>query len=332
MSPIVRSLDVGFGTTKFVVGASGQNFQCQMFPSVALPASTMELSTGLLSQAKTIVVEVDGRRYEVGPQIEYKSRTSRVLHDDYIRTPEYMALTRGAFHYMDVPHIDTLVVGLPVSHITSHREELEERMGGLHRLPNGRLLPVRHVIGLAQPIGGFIAYAKQTGGFDKMCEEVNLIIDPGFFTFDWVVAKGLLLDPERSGSHNGGISAVLRKIGETIGHAHHGKPYDDLGAIDAGLRTGNFKLCGREEPLARYLTSATPITEQSVNAMCNSVGDGRNIDNITIVGGGASLFSKAIAKRFPDHQVQVVDDAIFANVRGFQYVGEEIRRSMGWAA
>lgn len=333
MSSIVRSLDVGFGTTKFVVGAfPGRDFQCQLFPSVALPASTTDLSLGMLSQPETIVVEVEERLYEVGPQIEYKSRTSRVLHDNYIRTPEYLALTRGAFHYMNVPHIDTLIVGLPVSQFMSHREELEQLMSGLHRLPNGRLLPVRHVIALAQPIGGFITYAKQTGAFDKMCDEVNLIIDPGFFTFDWVVAKGLLLDPERSGSHNGGISAVLRKIGEAIGHSHHEKAYDDLSAIDAGLRAGGLKLCGRDEPLDRYLASATPITEQSVNVMCNSIGDGRNIDNITIVGGGADLFAPVVARRFPSHRVQIVDDAIFSNVRGFQYVGEEVSRNMERAA
>jgi plasmid segregation protein ParM len=64
---IVRSVDVGYRYTKFVVGVEGTQIQCRSFPSVAPVAAARELSEALGRKRQTVVVEVDGLRYEVGP-------------------------------------------------------------------------------------------------------------------------------------------------------------------------------------------------------------------------------------------------------------------------
>lgn len=332
---IVRGLDVGFGSTKFVVDhVEGYPVQCRTFPSIAPLASQADISGGMLDRRDTVIVEVKGRHYEVGPQAELalKTHNSRVLHAGYIRTPDFLALARGAFHYMGVPHIDLLIAGLPVAQLSSRREELEQLLVGAHRLPNDRIITVRRVVAVAQPIGGFIAYATHSGLYAKVREQVNLIVDPGFFTFDWVLAKGVLPMAHRSGSFNGGVSSVLKRIAEAIGR-EHGIVYENLDTIDAGMRFGGFKLYGRNVPLEKYITHAVHGIDEAVNAMCNTIGDGRDIDNIVMVGGGAHLYRPAVAQRYPSNIVQIVDEPVFANVRGFQYVGEEVlRKTMERAA
>jgi plasmid segregation protein ParM len=332
---IVRGLDVGFGSTKFVVGrSSGHLPECRLFPSLAPLSSGTDISSGVLKKRDTLTVVVDGKHYEVWPQAEHalKTHNARVLHSDYVRTPEYLALARGAMTYMNVPHIDVLVVGLPVAEMATKSEVLEQRMVGPHVLPNGRVVSVRRVITLAQPVGGFVSYTTHAGNHSLARQQTNLVIDPGFFTFDWVLAKGFTPVSDRSGSFNGGVSAVLRRIAAAIGRKH-GIAYDDLNAIDIGLQTGDFRLYGRPEPLSGYIFDALPAIEEAVTAMHNVLGDGRDIDNIVLSGGGASLFQSAIVRRFPNHEVHLVEEAVFANVRGFQYVGEEVmRRAMGNAA
>ena len=51
-----------------------------------------------------------------------------------------------------------------------------------------------------------------------------------------------------------------------------------------------------------------------------------DLENIVLVGGGAYLYRKAVKRRFPKHQILEVEDPMYANVRGFQLLGEQYVR------
>jgi plasmid segregation protein ParM len=100
--------------------------------------------------------------------------------------------------------------------------------------------------------------------------------------------------------------------------------YTNHGTLDHALLTGNLSLFGQNVEVTPYLHAADPVMEAAVNQLCNGVGDGAEIDNVVVVGGGARLYLREIERRFPRHQVQVTSDPVFANVRGFQIAGADI--------
>ena len=328
MSTTVRSIDVGYGNTKYVCARpEGGEILCRLFPSLVSRSFGHDLSDGVIAKRDTVVVEVDGNQYEVGPDVELALRTytARVLHRDFVETPEYLALLRGALADMRLSEINLLVAGLPVSWLNTKSSELKERLSGDHPIGKGSTVKVEKVLVLAQPLGGFIDYALSSGRYGQMRETRNLVIDPGFFTVDWVLAKGIQPISERCGSFPGGISAVLRKLAESIGKEQR-LELDDPVVLDRALRTGRLNLFGREIPVARHLAAARLIADEAATTVANSVGDGRDVDAIVLVGGGAEFFRPALSRRFPRHLVQVVPDPVFANVRGFQRAGEELMR------
>ena len=67
MSPVVRAIDVGYGNTKYLSLVTSNDIQCGIFPSLAPQASSgPDLAAGLMQRRNTVVVEVDGVKYEVG--------------------------------------------------------------------------------------------------------------------------------------------------------------------------------------------------------------------------------------------------------------------------
>jgi plasmid segregation protein ParM len=327
----IRAVDVGYGNTKYVntTAETHEHIHCGLFPSIVSVCSGHDLSDGVIAKRNTVRVIVGDNKYEVGPDAELALRThsSRVLHNNFAETPEYLALLRGALTYMQLSQIDLLVVGLPVSWLTAKSSALKSSLQGVHPIDHEEFVHVEKVLVLAQPVGGLIYHTLSTGTYARLRESRSLVIDPGFFTVDWLVVDGIQPIVNRCGSHPGGTSAVLRKLAESLSQEQL-IDLNDLQLLDRALRTGVLNLFGRQVHLTKHLNAARHVTDEVVNAMTNSVGDGHDIDLIVLVGGGAEFYRPAISRRFPRHHVHVVPDAVFANVRGFQIAGEEVMRRM----
>ncbi len=324
---IVRAVDIGFGSIKLVMlRAPGSDIHCKLFPSLAPLSTSLDLSGGgVIARRDTVVVPVDGNTYEVGPDVELALNThaSRILHQDFLQTPEYLALFRGALSYMKTDRIDLLVVGLPVSLLSTKAGYLKQRLEGVHPVADEKTVTVSRALVLAQPLGGFIHYSMTYGLYSQLREAKNLVIDPGFFTVDWVLSRGIQPIPARCGSFAGGMHAVLRRLAQVISDKYQVN-FDDYAALDRALRGEKLRLFGNDVAVEKYIPQAKPVVEEAVNAIVNSVGDGRDIDSIVLVGGGAPFFRAAIEHRFPSHRVWLVPDPVFSNVKGFQLAGEEI--------
>lgn len=335
MSVLVRGIDLGFGGCKFTVGRDGPTgeIRCRAFPSLAPnPIHAGNHLSGELQKRDTVIIHTNGRDYEIGFDVEcaMSSTDTRCLDDNYSATSMYLALVRGALHYMAVTEIDLLVVGLPVVNIKQRARPLIKRLTGLHNVANNRTVKVHAVKVLAQPVGGFIDYAYHSGKLESMSHERNLIIDPGYFTLDWIVTEGYKITDARSGSNRGGVFSVIRTIAQTIAQ-QIGRPYVEYQLIERALLGKPFYIDGQPREFAPYLGASMFTIENAVTDMKNSIGRHDDIRNIVLVGGGAALYHKTVQSAFPNYEVTIANDPVFSNVRGFHVFGEQCVRRLAVA-
>ncbi len=323
---IVRALDLGWGYTKYSkLNPETLETEYHSFPSLAPRHTGMDLSMSILGRRDTVVVNVDGTKYEVGPDSADldTNDASRNLNDQYIHTEQYKAVFFGALCYIGEPEIDLLVVGLPLSNM-QNAAKLRELMVGTHKVADDKTVVVKDALVLPQPLGGLyycFSLKDEKPELEFIDEEMNLVIDPGFLTFDFLLSNGEKVVENRSSAHTGGVSKVLRSISESIS-TKFGIKYENLGAVDKGLRRRKIKINGETEVLDEHIKNTRSVLEGSVNYMRNIVGDGSDIDNIILLGGGSHIYRRTIEQYYPKHTLIVLDEAQTANVRGYQLAGE----------
>lgn len=321
---IVRSLDLGSGYAKFNRLVDGK-LDYMSFPSLAPRSTGHSLSAGLLGQRDTVQVTVEGTLYEVGPDSgDLDSNDStRNLNDQFIYTDQYRAVLLGALHYMGETEIDLLVVGLPLTTV-KRAEDLRKICTGTHKLADGKTVTVKDTLVLAQPQGGLhycVSQANRRPEFEFIADDTNLIVDPGYLTFDFVKANGLKINDSRSGAHPGGVSKILRAICESLS-SKFDMDYTNISAVDKALARRKIKINGKVEDLVEHIRFAKPSIEGSINFMKNVIGDGADIDNIILLGGGHNIFARTLSAYFKNHTIYVLPDAQFANVKGYQAAGD----------
>lgn len=342
---IVRAIDVGYGNVKYVFQHAEivAPVECGMFPSKSPVAGEKGLSAGLVKNRDTVVIGINGTDYEVGKGVELAQGTfdeSSVLEKDFCLSDAYLARLRGALYYLmgsdektgtkyfTGNRIKLLMAGLPVAAYRSEdlRKKLTSVLVGNHELPDGRSVFVEQAIIMPQPMGAFFEYAYEKGLFDKMRNQTNLIIDPGFFTFDWLLSRGLTPNDGRSDSVNRGMSAVIKAI---IVEAKKVEGWDaEIGMLTRMLeehfREGYpFIVYNKEYKVSKYLAAAKGVINEAIAALTHSVGDGADIQNIILAGGGAEIYKEALQLKFPRHEIIVMNNPVFSNVRGFQLAGEQ---------
>lgn len=326
-SKVVQALDIGWGYTKYShFNLETEKMEYHAFPSLAPRSTGVDMSMSLLGKRDTVVVNVDGTLYEVGPDSADldTSDASRSLNEQYIHTEQYKAVFYGALYYMGQPEIDLLVVGLPLSNMGASAK-LKELMVGTHKVNDKFTCTIKDCLVVPQPLGGLyycFSLAQERKELEFMEDEVNLVIDPGFLTFDFLLSNGDKVIENRSNAHTGGVSKVLRSIAESISTKFNIR-YENLSAIDKGLRRRKLKINGETEQLEDHIKNTKSVLESSVNYMRNIVGDGSDIDNIILIGGGSHIYKRTIEQYYPKHQLIVLEDAQTANVKGFQLAGEK---------
>lgn len=334
---IVRAIDVGYGNVKFVTRHDKilDPVTCSKFPSSAPVSRSEDLGAGMMSKRSTVNVEVNGVIYEVGPDVGLAQEVfeeSANLNEGFALSDGYMARTLGALHYMAtaskpyLEYIDLLVLGLPISTYDGLKSKLEKKMKGIHHLPHGREIDVKRVVVLPQPLGAFYNHMYVEAGKDKapeLMKQMNLIVDPGSFTFDWLLALGMKTNTRRSGTVNRGMSAIVKSISEDVAKKYNTNQTVVYRVIETSIRDNTApKLFSEEFNISDYMARATPIITEALAAMSNKVGDGADIENIILVGGGATTYLPELQKLFPRHNIVMSNNSLYANVVGFQVAGE----------
>jgi len=339
---VVRAIDLGYGNVKLTTQHKLMRgkIDCEQFPSSSPVAGEKILAAGVVKSRDTVVVRVNGMDYEVGRDVALaeKTFTSSILDKDFCLSDAYLARLLGALYYMMGSEkggdkffpgntIGLLAVGLPVSGFQrqSLQLELKKRLTGKHSLPQGRDVEIKNVLVLPQPLGALFEFAFENDMMEKMSVQNTLIIDIGFFTFDWLMSAGLKTMDQRSGSVNFGMSAVILAIAEAAKKKNNWST--EIGQLvrilEDHFRHGKaFNVYGKDYDVSDYAAAARPIINEAVASLTSSVGDGVDIQNIILTGGGASLYQAAITDKFQNHSIKVMKDPVFSNVRGFQLAGE----------
>ncbi len=327
MATIVRAIDVGFGNTKYVKASSGGKVDCAHFPSIAFDSVHDSTGEPLGGNRKTVCVPVGGLWYEVGPEVVLAADgfIGRNYHDDYMKTPEYRAFMAGALHLMKVEHVDLLVLGLPVAQFSARRAELEKAMTGTFEVGKRKKVEVRRVLVVAQPQGALYATFGSTGASDKKHGR-NLLIDAGSRTFDWLVTRNNRVIGKMSHSVNRGVNDMLTKIAAAIA-AEVKQDFRNLEAVDEALRTKKpLRAYQQSFELSKFDSMIQKIADQAVTEIQQRIGSSDDLEHIVLVGGGAHLFQGAVKRKFPGIKISGVADPLYANVRGFQLIGEQYVR------
>jgi len=234
---VVRAIDVGYGNTKLVIGADSQSVRCMHFPSITPVSDEAGVTDALGTRRKTVAIPIGGLMYEVGPEAHLAAGifNARQMHDGFCETPEYLALVRGALHYMKVDRIDLLVLGLPVATFKIKKAALERRMTGMHEIGQGKRIQVEQVRVVAQPQGALMHYGVSHSRLAQVKNERNLVIDPGARTLDWLLSQGMRVIEKRSHSVNRGMYDALNVIAEAISKSEQTQ-FRDFDRLDIALR------------------------------------------------------------------------------------------------
>jgi plasmid segregation protein ParM len=244
-----------------------------------------------------------------------------LLHSDFIGTPQFRALALGALSRMRTDQIDLLVTGLPVHLMQSHASRLKQLLTGYHPINESISVNVSEVKVIAQPLGGFISHAFSSPSFAPSKTKANLLIDPGYYTFDWLVARGLLEIPEFSGSVEAGVADYVKRVESSICRELNIN-YSNLLSTETGLRIGHFDLYGNPYDLTPHRQAGDEVVDRALTEMRSKVGTGEQIAGIFLVGGGATYFEQALNAVYPHHQITLMDEPVLANVRGFHLLAQ----------
>lgn len=227
MKKIIRAIDLGYGQTKYTKGHMGSNgIPVGSFPSIApVQQGNGTIDIGLGQKAHIHTVTVNNIKYHVGKDTPtlIDNRYSSPTHYDYTHTNEYLALNYGALLSMGVPVIDQLVVGLPVHLLNSRKKEVEEALTGELALNNQTTVTIKSVKVVPQPMGGFFQYLHNHKLLesDEIYSSRNLVIDPGYFTYDWIVTNGVSVNEKLSGAVDGGMSEILNRVSSELEKIQH---------------------------------------------------------------------------------------------------------------
>jgi len=319
----IAAVDIGYRNTKILAHDTRNNTTREwLFRSIAVPASSSSQTGAGLVRRDTRRVEVDGVPYEAGPDAHLLlgPRSTSVLHEDFIHTPEYHALFLAALSYIGDEEIDVIVGGLPVRHLDGSKSDLEALMIGTHHVPGLGTVHVHHSAVIPQPMGALIEELSRAG---NVTEQTVLLIDPGYFTLDWTAAQGLKHLPPLTGSFPAGVSAGLRAVAEHIRQCT-GKPFDDLNALDRKIR--NQQLALSDLTLERD-TLAVLMREglhPGITEMKNQLGEAHLIDRIVLCGGGASWFEPLVRESWSNLPVSLIERPVSANARGFLQLAADL--------
>lgn len=322
---VVRAIDVGYGQTKYTLGRNDRReILVQAFPSLAAPATgkSLDMEPHISEVRDRNIVPVNGTDYEVGHAVE----VMRVLDEKFIEKDVHIALIRGALKLMEIPEIDLLVLGTPVSYYDAKAPFIRKSFTGQHNLGDGKAIEVHRVVCLPQPIGGFVWYGESNNSYQQLRQQTNLIIDVGYFTLDWLVTRGAAPITGRSGSVPFGVAVIINLLTDVISH--------DLGtdvrcnprvceAVDQALYGKKQPILnGRPYDISRHTKHIAGRLEQGVTLLSARVGNAVDIDNIILIGGAAKHYAPLLRKQFPSHPLRTIDQAQFANVFGYQVIGE----------
>jgi len=327
MKQFVLGLDIGYSNLKVAMGHKGEEVRTLMMPAGAglLELMPQQLTGGA---GASIQVVVDGEKWVAGVEPDRLQGWERELHSDYPSTNTYKALFYAALLMSEQKAIDVLVTGLPVKQYmeAKRREALKASLEGEHSITPKRTVAVNSVVVVPQPAGAYMDTVSSTK--DEALLEVvqrgrTVVIDPGFFSVDWVALEEGEVRYHSSGTSLKAMSVLLQEMDRLIQDDHGGAPGIDK--LEKAIRAGKMEvfLYGEKVSIQDYFKKASnKIAKNALIPMRKSMReDGMDADVVLLAGGGALAYQEAAMELFPKSRIVLSDNSVESNARGFWRCG-----------
>jgi plasmid segregation protein ParM len=207
----VLGIDIGYSNLKLACGDPGGEPRVLLRPAGAAPADRLGERIASNGEEDFLRVLVNGEPFVAGLSPDRAELWSRELHEDYPSTTSYRALFHAGLLLAELDQIDRVVTGLPVNQYLNRelRERLAGQMRGEHQITPRRKITVSEVKVVPQPVGGFVDYVWGLPDAAEIEDSRVLVVDPGFFSVDWVLISNGELRRQSCGTSLEASSVIL---------------------------------------------------------------------------------------------------------------------------
>lgn len=322
-------LDIGYSNLKIVMGEIDRQPKELLLPAGAGPASKMPTRLSAQEAGSAIHVMQDGEPWVAGVPVDHLENVERELHTDYPSTRSYRALFHAALLKTGRDHIDRLVTGLPVSQYldVGRREALVDSLKGVHQITSKREVSIEDVVVLPQPVGAYmhLLSASSAEDIDTLEEGLVIVLDPGYYSFDWVAMQGRSLRKGSSGTSQKAMSRVLEEASRLICQEFGHESASNKEKIENTIRMGRDTVLVFGDRvdirpfMAEAIKSVAPQAMASFRQAMREEDSGADI--VLLAGGGGSAYAEAAREVFPRSRIVVPETPVMANAQGFWFYG-----------
>jgi plasmid segregation protein ParM len=321
----VLGIDIGYSNLKLAYGQQGTEPKVMLRPAGAAPADRLGEKIGGNGEEDFLRVLVNDVPFVAGISPDRAELWSRELHENYPSTDSYRAIFHAGMLLSEFDQIDLVVTGLPVNQYLNPelRERLAGQMQGEHQITPRRKITVHKVKVVPQPVGGFVDLVWSLPDASEIEDSRVLVVDPGFFSVDWVLISNGELRRQSCGTSLEASSVILDEAVRLIAEDFGGNVGRER--IEHTLRNGlvHVRLFGERVEVAPYLKKAAdkvgPIVTTRLRESLRK--ENASADMVLLVGGGAGFFENAVKEAFPQLKVSTPDSPVYANARGFWRMG-----------
>jgi plasmid segregation protein ParM len=251
----VLGIDIGYSNLKLACGDPSGEPRVVLRPAGAAPADRLGERIASDCEEDFLRVLVNGEPFVAGLSPDRAELWSRELHEDYPSTASYRALFHAGLLLAELDQIDRLVTGLPVNQYLDPelRQRFAGQMRGEHQITPRRKITVSEVKVVPQPVGGFVDYVWGLPDASEIEDNRVLVVDPGFFSVDWVLISNGELRRQSCGTSLEASSVILDEAVRLIAQDFGGNVGRER--LEHTLRKGHpqVRLLGERVEVAPYL-------------------------------------------------------------------------------
>lgn len=326
---IVCGVDIGYSNVKIATGDAFASVpDVSIFPAYATTEEEEDVNLVKRNRAHEVTVYPNGNMWRA-----FTDRPDgRELHDSYHTTEMYMALYFGSLAKIAEKvgnTVDLLVTGLSVRLASddNERSKLVARLTGTFAINPTTKVTVKQVMVIPQGVGVINDVANREGFIseDELSESNILVIDPGFFSMDYVAFSNGSRVMGSSGSSLKATSTIIEGIVRMLNEENPHERRDDLPEmVEIALRKDapTFFNGARHIEVKPLLSRVIPqIAGGVVKELRKNVRSLGAIHIIVTAGGGAPYYELAVREAFQNARVVTSPNPVASNAIGFWNYG-----------
>ncbi len=313
-------LDVGYSYTKAVTGTTRQ----VIFPSVVGTPERARFGLQDGEPNSTIFLTVP-KQVQIGSGAVRQSRFISGREDRaWVESEEWYLLALAALSGLTkaTKAEFTIVMGLPVDFYNRDKSLIRARLFGEHKVQregqSTQSLHVNTIKVIPQPFGTLLGSVMDDRGKvidEELAASTVGVIDVGGKTTNFLSAGGLTELHKETASISVGVWDAVQAVRSWLSDHCPGLDFRDHEIANA-LAAREVNYYDKSVDLSKIVDEVLASLADQVLARASKLwNNGAGLSTILLAGGGAPLLSPLIRAHF--RHARVVDDPVFANVRGF---------------